>query len=182
MKALFLLLTSALTSAGLADCVPDRERLLSLEVREFDQDLDGGWRAIASMPGCAEAAADLIEAYRSRRDGRDVTLVFHEGQLRARLGQTDRAIALFEGSRKAPKGDVIGWNHYVDATIAFLKKDREALLRSRDALASLEEPEGFRLVDQDGNDVDISWPLNLDVVEGFLACFDRPYAEAYGCR
>lgn len=25
----------------------------------------------------------------------------------------------------------------------------------------------------------VTWPPNLDVVEGFIACFDRPYAEAY---
>ncbi|MEM1246425.1 MAG: hypothetical protein AAGK22_08635 [Acidobacteriota bacterium] len=31
---------------------------------------------------------------------------------------------------------------------------------------------------------EMQWPPNLDVVDGLLRCFDRPYAEAYGasCR
>jgi hypothetical protein len=30
----------------------------------------------------------------------------------------------------------------------------------------------------------VSWPPNLDVVDGLSACFNLPYAEAYGaaCR
>jgi hypothetical protein len=180
---LFAFFLFGLPGMALADCVgEDRERLLSLDLAAFDQDLNGGWRRIASMPYCAEDAADLIEAYRNRRDAEDITLIFHEGQLRARAGQTDRAIALFERCRKDPERDAIGWNHYVDATIAFLKQNRQALLRSRDALAALEKPSDFRPVDQDGNPVDISWPPNLQVVDGFLTCFDRPYSEAYGCR
>lgn len=179
--ALLFVLT-CIPGSSLAGCVHDRERLLSLEVSEFDQDMQGGWRRIAAMPYCAEAAADLIKEYRSRSEGQHTALTFHEGQLRARVGQTERAISLFEDSRTAPETDRYGWNHYVDATIAFLKRDRDALLRSRAALAALEEPEDFRPVDQDGNEVDISWPPNLNVVDGFLACFDRPYSEAYGCR
>jgi hypothetical protein len=156
--------------------------LLSLDVSSFDQDLDGGWRRVAAMPHCREAAADLIEEYRSRRDDHDITLIFHEAQVRAGVGQTERAIALFEQSRKNPERDRFGWNHYVEATIAFLKQDRQALERSRDALAGLEAPEDFRPVDQDGNEMDISWPPNLEVVDGFLKCFGRPYSAAYGCR
>jgi hypothetical protein len=180
---LFPCLLVGLPGMALGDCVgDDRERLLSLELAEFDQDLNGGWRRIAAMPYCAEDAADLIEEYRRRRDAKDITLTFHEGQLRARAGQTDRAIDLFEASLKPPERDGFGWNHYVQATIAFLERDREALIRSRDALAGLEEPTDFRPVDQDGNPVDITWPPNLEVVEGFLACFERPYSAAYGCR
>ncbi|WP_147307672.1 hypothetical protein [Wenzhouxiangella sediminis] len=179
---LFALLACLTTGSGAASCIEDRERLLSLDVSSFDQDLDGGWRRVAAMPHCREAAADLIEEYRSRRDERDITLIFHEAQVRAGLGQTERAIALFEQTRKSPERDSFGWNHYVEATIAFPKRDREALERSRDALAGLEAPEDFRPVDQAGNELDISWPPNLEVVDGFLKCFNRPYSAAYGCR
>jgi hypothetical protein len=24
--------------------------------------------------------------------------------------------------------------------------------------------------------------MNLDVLDGLLACFDKPYSQAYGCR
>lgn len=134
------------------------------------------------MPYCRLDAADLIAEYRSRRGDRDIALIFHEGQLRAKAGQTERAVALLEDSRTNPEKDRYGWNHYVEATIAFLKQDWGALERSRDALAGLEAPTDFQAVDQDGNEIDISWPPNLQVVEGLMSCFGRPYLEAYGCR
>jgi len=183
LKIVLLLLFLSVSKFGLADCVQDRERLLSLTFSEFDQDLEGGWRRVAAMPNCTLAAADLIQEYRDRTEGHRTTLNFHEGQLRARVGQTERATALFQNSRKDPEKDKFGWNYYVDATIAFLKKDRNALLQSRDALAALEKPEEFRPVDRHGNEVDVSWPPNLHIVERFLTCFDMPYSTAYsGCQ
>jgi len=162
------------------DCVPDRENLLSLDLSDFDQNLNGGWRKISADPGCTLAAADLILEYRTRKEVGGTTLIFHEAQLRAKAGQHDRAIPLFRDSMKDPGDDHFGWNHYVEATIAFLERDRERLLESRDALAGLEKPEGFRAVDQDGNEMEIPWPPNLHIVERFIGCFDRPYSEAYG--
>ena len=57
----FLLLGSPAIHA--ADrCKYDEEALLALDENAFDQDLSGGWRAIASIPGCELAAAELLGA------------------------------------------------------------------------------------------------------------------------
>lgn len=180
LKIVLLVLFLSGSSYGLADCVQDRERLLSLEFSEFDQDLEGGWRRVAAMPNCTLAAADLIQEYRDQTEGHRTTLSFHEGQLRARAGQTERAIELLQNSRKNPEKDKFGWNYYVEATIAFLRKDKNALLQSRDALADLDKPEGFRTIDRHGNEMDVSWPPNLHIVERFVTCFDMPYSAGYG--
>ena len=62
-----------------------------------------------------------------------------------------------------------------------------ALQAARDRLAAVPPPPGFeedaaRFKTQYGRE--LSWPLNLDVLDGFLACFDKPYDEAYSrdCR
>ena len=161
-------------------CIFDRAELLALDEHSFDQDMNGGWRAVARHEECTEIAADLIREYRETRGSTSTILYWHEGQLRASAGSTDEAIRLFEKSRKA--NDPVGWNLYVDASIAFLKRDMPALLAARVALASLPRPEDFDPRDAQGNAVVISWPLNLSFVDGFITCFDREYKEAYGCR
>jgi hypothetical protein len=161
-------------------CVFDRAELLALDEHSFDQDMNGGWRAVARHEECAEIAADLIREYRETRGSTSTILYWHEGQQRAFAGSTDEAIRLFEKSRKT--FDIFGWNLYVDASIAFLKRDKPALLAAREALARLPRPEGFDPRDAQGNVVNVSWPLNLSFVDGFITCFDREYKEAYGCQ
>jgi hypothetical protein len=141
--------------------------------------MDGGWRALADQEGCLEVAADLIRVYRETRGSKSLMLYWHEGQLRAMAGATERAIELFEHSRN-PGKDTFGWNLYVDATIAFLRQDKPGLMEAREALARLPCPDEFRPRDQQGNPVDVSWPPNLDVVDMLLECFGREYKEAYG--
>jgi hypothetical protein len=161
------------------DCRHDRGRLLVLGEAEFDQDMAGGWRGLEDR-GCVAEAADLVRDYRiSHRASR--MLFWHEGQLRATLGQARAAITLFEKSR-IQGADRIGWNHYVDASIAFLKRDRRALLAARASLAKIPRPADFRPRDSEGNVIEIAWPPNLNVVDGMIACFGRSYAEAYGGR
>jgi len=161
-------------------CIFDRAKLLALDEYSFDQDMNGGWRAVAQHEDCTEIAADLIREYRETRGLVSTVLYWHEGQLRASAGSTDEAIRLFEKSRKAE--DAFGWNLYVDASIAFLKHDKPALLSAREALARLPRPKDFDPRDAKGKAVTISWPPNLSVVDGFITCFDRKYKEAYGCR
>ena len=181
MLILLALLSSFQAPAGA--CAYDRQQMLALDLRAFDQDMDGGWRALSRREGCTLAAADLIRDYRHSRRLSDTILYWHEGQLRASAGQTEPAIALFEQSRKNPD-DGFGWNSYVDATIAFLRRDRPALLAARDALARLPMPAGFAPVDTEGRPLQIRWPMNMDIVDAFVACFGRSYSEAYGgaCR
>lgn len=98
------------------------------------------------------------------------------------VGATEEAIRLFERARSVD-GDPYGWNLYVDATIAFLQNDKSALLNAREELTRLPRPPDFQPRDQAGNLLNISWPMNLEVVNGLIACFGRGYEEAYGlCR
>jgi hypothetical protein len=164
-----------------ASCVPDRAALLALDMAKFDQDLDGGWRVVAKRNGCLNAAADLIRDYHAALSEKSFLLYWHEGQARAINGDYAAAEPLFEMSYNT-QNDTIGWNLYVDATLAFIRRDKAALTKAWFALANLPPPANVQL-DQNGNSPADSWPPNLDVVEDLLACFDQQYTEAYqNCR
>ncbi|MFT3762617.1 MAG: hypothetical protein QM761_08410 [Pseudoxanthomonas sp.] len=176
-------------------CAYDKAAMLALDENAFDQDVSnggGGWRAIGNIPGCEIAAADLIAAYK-RKHGLDTPILnWHEGQMRASAGQTERAIGLLSAARKDGEPGQEAWNEYVDATVAFLRRDRQGLLRARDRLAQAPIPEGMPPVKDgymelevgNGQTMKMRWPMNIDVVDGLIACFDKPYDEAYGgeCR
>lgn len=173
-----LLFVTALMLAA-PDCHYDRARLLALDEAAFDQDLTGGWRAL-EMRGCEAEAADLIRDYRRSGPRRDVGILsWHEGQLRADIGQYRAAISLFKRARRKPADDTIGWNFYVDGSIAFLRGDRMALERARARLARVPPPPDPPVFDINGKTVPVAWPLNLNVLDGFIKCFGRPYREAY---
>ena len=157
--------------------------MLTLDQKAFDQDLHGGWRELAARPNCKLAAADLIRDYRVAHGSTSSTLFWHEGQLRAAAGHAAGAIALMEQSRKG-SGDKLGWDLYVDATVAFLRRDRIALLAAREALSRVPRPVTFDPRDQQGRPLLVEWPMNLTVVDALIRCFDRSYAQAYGrtCR
>ena len=170
-------------------CRFDRARLLALDENEFDQDISGGWRALASTPGCVLIAADLLRDYRNAHHKESGLLFWHEAQVRADAGQYPEAIALMEHAYKPTEDDKAGWNPYVDATIAFLRRDRTALKRARERLTAVPPPagvgvppviDGYMEADfDDGSKKRIRWPINIDVVEGLENCFDKTYAEAY---
>lgn len=177
-----------------ASCEYDRSRLLGLDESHFDQDETGGWRALAAKPGCDLVAADLLRDYRQVHGNAAGILYWHEGQLRALAGQAEAAVALMARSRKPDDADRAGWNPYVDATIAYLRKDRPALEQARARLAAVVPPigdgvppvkDGYMEVRLDnGQMMKFLWPPNIDVVDGLLQCFDKPYEVAYGpeCR
>lgn len=166
------------------DCIDRVDDYLSLDFWTFDQDPERGWRAILMTPGCELAAADLIADYhRNLRergapvivdhpqgqhtispDGRVFILYWHEGQIRAFEEQTDRAIDLFGKSIKPDSESYQGWNEYVLASIAFLEKDLEELKTQRSLLATKEG----------------GMQINLGVIDGLIACFEKSYADAYG--
>jgi len=174
---MYTLLTTVLFLSGTPDCSYDRSRMLGLGAYEFDQGADG-WRRL-SMAGCELEAANLIRDYRTKQIRQLGVLFWHEGQLRAFFGEIENAINLFNVSRR--DDDHYGWNIYVDATIAFLRRDKAALLVARDRLASLPKPPDFSPVDAEGAPLSISWPPNLNVVDGLIECFDKNYREAYQC-
>ena len=149
----------------------------------FDQDPQKGWRKVEQMSGCELIAADLLHDYHAmlREKGEPIIieteqgpftysetgeiglLYWHEGQVRAFHGQTDLAIELFRQSVRPEEKNAMGWNEYVRATIAFLERDRALLDKERAALAEV-----------------APGSLNLGVVDGLQACFDKTYKEAYG--
>jgi len=198
----FLLSCLLLTCSSLAgaqeppakNCAHDRARLLALDENAFDQDMAGGWRALASTPGCALVAADLLRDYREAHHQDSGLLFWHEAQVRADAGQYPEAIALMKRAYKPVEADKAGWNPYVDATIAFLRRDRAALKQAKARLAAVQPPvgEGIPPVVNgymeaefgDGSKRKIRWPINIDVVEGLENCFDKPYVDAYkdACR
>lgn len=182
-------------------CVADRDAMLQLDPNTFDQDEAEGWRKLGNRPECKTEAADVLELYvkshRAELDRRWLVPSFkwHEAQLRAMGGETKRAVGLMRQSIKPEKGPdgasgwtdfAVPWNEYVKATIAFLNRDRRGLKQARDRLAKSPIPAEFAQIDtsQTGG-VLPPWPQNLDVVDGLIACFGKPYEEAYGsaeCR
>jgi hypothetical protein len=174
-------------------CAFDKVALLALDEQSFDQDLangGGGWRGLASKQECELVAADLIAEYRSARNLESPLLFWHEGQLRAFSGQYAQAISLLKNSYK-PKQQDFGWNAYADATIAFLRSDRQELDKALANLKSTPAPPDETLKDgklemtlSDGTKTTMLWPLNVDVVEGLQRCLGKPYREAYSsaCR
>lgn len=161
--------------------------MLAVSPTAFDQDLEGGWRPLAQRPECVETAADLLAAYRQAqwanlRPGDLHSNYWHEGQLRAELGQKSRAIRLLLAGVN-PNISTDGFHDYALGTVAFLNDDMEGLQAARDRLAATPQPENWaetsaRLREQFGSDM--KWPINLKVLDGFIACFGKPYKEAYG--
>ncbi|WP_246606458.1 hypothetical protein [Novilysobacter antarcticus] len=190
----FLLMGGPVAHAA-TTCSYDKAALLALDEEAFDQDPSGGWRTVAKTPGCELAAADLLNAYRTKHSKVSAVLAWHEGQLRAMAGQYERAIPLLNKDRKPPGQDPAGWNYYVDATLAFLRHDKPALLNARQQLAAVPYAEGmglpplkngyFEIPGQPGHPATrMRWPPNIDVVDGLVACFGKSYSEADGkaCR
>lgn len=179
MTIVFALLAHAAVAAQ--GCQYDRTALMALDQDALDQDMAGGWRKL-EYNGCAAEAADLIRDWRAAHRAKDQVLVWHEGQLRANLGQTAAAISLFRQSYKPVKEDQgMGWNLYVDGTIAFLKEDREAFDAAKAKLAALPRPANFILEGPDGKPVLVRWPLNMNVFDRLKRCWGQPYKVAYAC-
>ena len=158
----------ALTSGGCRTKALDaeRERLLALSFDEFDQTNGSGFRLLLDQKRHVEAA-ELVQEY-LRRNGRNLTerervsLNFHAGQLYGIVGDPSKAAphlirALYKGE-PTPDGHPAYWNAYVDATRAFIARDRSGLGEARQRMGNLNE--GFhRLVDS------------------FIENFDVPYAD-----
>ncbi|XAP76638.1 hypothetical protein ABC955_08505 [Citromicrobium bathyomarinum] len=178
--------TGPSTASAAPDCSYDLDAMLALDRDAFDQDMDGGWRALAKKEGCELAAAELIREWRYAKRAHDSILYWHEGQMRAYAGQTDQAIALFRITYHPPEEDAdFGWNHYVSGTIAFLARDRDGLRRSIEGLKQVPDSDQRHVTAADGTVFEISWPPNLNVLEAMERCWDRPYREAYSaaaCR
>jgi hypothetical protein len=202
MRCLTLAAIAMLTSPALAQtpavdtdaCTFDEAALIVLPFDKFDQDFADGWRPLAQRPECLPELPHLLATYRAARSAdlepdQFSLLEWHEAQLRANLGETEVALDLFAraGPDEAPGQRREAFGLYREATITFLKRDRDALQSARDRLAALPMPDWFLAVVVDSEQkfgLKPTWPMNLDVVDGFITCFGRPYSEAYGanCR
>lgn len=144
----------------------ERERILALSFDQFDQTEGSGFRILLKQKRHVEAA-ELIEDYvrRHRRgltERERVSLHFHAGQLygiASEPGKADPHLTKAQDKREpTPGGHPLYWNDYVDATRAFIERDRPRLVEARKRMGDLNE--GFpRLVDS------------------FIENFEEPYAD-----
>jgi hypothetical protein len=179
LLALVIVLLGASPEKGLPEpsllCEYDHH-VLDLGFETFDQDMKGGWRALADKRGCEGKAADIVRDYRQKYKSIIPLLYWHEAQIRASIGENKEAILLMEASREPDDGDLSGWNPYVDATIAFLRNDKSSFLQARTRLEHFKKPSDWP--------TDAEWPQNGGVVAGLWNCFGKPYKVAYSvsCR
>ncbi|WP_290498125.1 hypothetical protein [Hyphomonas sp. UBA4494] len=163
--------------------------LLWLDYRSFDSDTSGGgWRGVADKEGCKGIAADLLKTYRETKIADQTrSLLHHEAQLRGAVGDYAEAIALLEEILET-EPDVSN-RLYHQAELAFFRRDKDMLAASREELAKLPKPEDFeegveRFKEHFPDQRPPTWPINLNVVDGLMNCFGKPYSEAYSssCR
>lgn len=184
---------------ALTDCgvdAPALEALLQLDQRAFDQDFSGGWRKVSSKPGCSIAAGHVIKAYILYAHPivpSDLGILrWHAGQAYASGGDYDKALAFFAGTYNADASDDDElWNLYVDATIAFLQGDADALNDAYTTLSAMtpseEEKAARRKFLADNPTITmpdgfVDEPQNLSVVRCLKANLGKSYRDAYRAR
>lgn len=177
-----------------SECVQDPGSYLALSYENFDQGVqpvDGGprrewgWRPIARQKGCESAAATLISQWRQRYGStlnptQQSLKAFHEGQMRAAAGDFPGAIPLIEAGRVL-FSDAAG-QPYVDALLAFLRSDRDALIAARERLLAVPEPANWpelqrKFREEAGQEM--KWPRNIEATDALVRCFEKSY-PAFG--
>lgn len=174
------------------DVTPEAfEELMTLDLQKFDQDMAGGWRAIANIEGCDHAAADAIKAYlhfsRPSAPAGNNLLRWHAGQSLAFAGQYEEARAFFQASYSTAE-DGGAWNLYVDATLGFLDGDMDRMVAARNALKEYTPSEddiaAMRAFLAKNPHITfpeeaITQPQNMNVVQSLIRCVGSPYSVAY---
>ncbi len=160
------ILTLFLQSAPAEDATT---KALALDYKAFDQTQHSGWRVLAQDEKRHREAATLIDAYLAKHSELNrfdrANLNFHALQCLAMAGDNAEALKHLPASRLDPEPpeSPICWNDYLEATEAFLKRDRPKLLAVRKRMATQKPDDG-----------------NLPIVDSLIAHFDEPYAKAYG--
>lgn len=176
LVSLVLLLTISIAAANDAnenDCkayLKKAHSTLKADYLAFDQNMPKleGWRFLADKQ-CYKEAATLIHLYLNKHRRfpawQKANLFFHAGQMYAFANENDLAIKDFKRALwKVPSGTLIRWNEYVKATIAFLQKDKEKLLKYREQVA------------QEQNSTNL---VNLEIIDSMIKNFNTPYANVY---
>lgn len=147
----------------------DLDRFVKMDFYDFDQS-EKGWRLLAAK-ACYSQAALVQVRYRKVNFDRMLawerrTSSWHIGQMYAFDSNYSKAIDFFKKSKKHEddRGSGFRWNDYVNASIAFLEKNRKKLSYYRESLYKGSSPYNR---------------MNLRVVDSFLRCFDSPYSLAY---
>ena len=166
-----MLASLLLAVAGAGSCaVPasELERQASLPYAAFDlQQGPYGWRRLREI-GCVDSAVLALQAYAAANAGRlasaeKMELAFHAGQALALAGREAESAAHFERALAVEVSPA--WSAYVQATLAFVRRDTEALRAARDRYASIAPAS-----------------LRLRFIEGLLTCPNEPYAKAVHCK
>lgn len=161
-------------------CEASADAMLDLSFAAFDQGVDG-WRSLDGSLACSDYADDVLAAYRSRHGpslgpANASLLMWHEAQVLAVHGDSARSVDLM---RKAAYPGEPQWQRlYREGSIAFLEGEIARLQTARDRLSRL--PRDATLIVPSGRAV--AWPPNLDVLDGLISCFGKPYSVAYACR
>lgn len=123
----------------------ERETLLALPWKQFDQTVGAGWRVYAAR-GEHQQAAELIVAYLDQRA--DLTVSqravsnLHAAAEFARVGLREIALRHLDQADVPPgtKGVPEDWNELVISMRAFLLGDRAALLASKRRVEAMRKP------------------------------------------
>ena len=161
----FFVLAAAVDPCAVPDAEVRRQHALPY-VRFDTGESEYAWRSLNGK-GCADAAVRLLGSYASAASGLTLPqrseIAFHQGQALAFAGRDQEFAAYFTKARQLGTGDE--WTTYIDATLAFLRKDQAALQSTRDRYARL-AGDSMRLL----------------VIDGFIACPTAPYAKAVHCK
>lgn len=139
---------------------------LDLPTDVFDQTEGRGFRVLAAA-GCMREAGDLIEAWSARRKDVPYHVHWHLAQMRAEQDDRPAAVAAAKISLRPDEAAdaAFKWNDYVQATIAFLQRDRAGFDRHRAAVATaVERHTGNR--------------INLALLDKLGQHFDSSYMQA----
>jgi hypothetical protein len=188
-RLLFILSVFASATALVAEeperpeCAHDREAILALEFVAFDQTAGSGWRPLYDA-GCYKEAAELVRDWGARHGQTQSVILLHEAQLWGYAGRSDLAIPLFERQFRETEDETSDDRKlYIEGNLAFLQRDRARLEAATAKLAALPRPTNWgNAVDAHGKPIQRAWPLNLNVMQALLRCWDETYEVAAHCH
>lgn len=179
---ILLALVGAPAPAPAPNCTYNRTEMLNMNLDTFDQS-DKGWRKLLAKRGCEDSAVSLVKDYLSAHPDLSADqrpqLLWHEGQLLAVGNHYGESVAVFRSIDQTEESMRL----YQAATIAFLQRDKQALIAARTQLAALPKPPDFDAAAkafQEKTGEPLTWPENLNVVDGLIRCFSSSYRVAYG--